>query len=142
LNLDESKFICRDATDTKFEPNSFDVVFAADLVEHLFPEVYLNLVKEVYKILKHGGKFVVYTPNRQHFFEILKKNHILLEPDITHIDYKTMDLLKETLSTNGFFIEKAYYIESHVQFLKQLEKLFLNLIPIFRRRNAVLAIKK
>lgn len=142
FNLDESKFICRDATDTKFDPNAFDVVFAADLVEHLFPEVYLNLVKEVYNILKNGGKFIIYTPNPQHFFEILKKNNLLLKRDITHVDYKTMNLLKGSLNANGFFIKKAYYMESHVPFLSQIEKLFIDFIPIFRRRIAVLAIKK
>lgn len=142
LGLDENKFLCRDATDTKLSANSIDVVYCADLVEHLYPEIYLALLKEINRILKNGGKFIVYTPNPSHILEILKNHNIVLKKDITHVDYKNMHRLRKSISSNGFVISKSYYIESHLPFVCICEKLFMNFIPLFRRRNAILAIKQ
>ncbi|RLC08746.1 MAG: hypothetical protein DRI57_23425 [Deltaproteobacteria bacterium] len=141
LDMDSSGFICRDATDTQFDDAFFDVAYCADLVEHLYPSVYNDLVKETRRILKKGGKFAIYTPNPSHFFEILKKHNIVLRKDISHVDYKTMPRLKESLSNQGFMIKKAFYIESHIPFLDVLERNLMKFVPFFRRRNAVLAIK-
>jgi hypothetical protein len=104
--------------------------------------VYINLVKEVHRILKVRGKFIVYTPNPSHILEILKNHNIILKKDITHVDYKTMKRLMDSLSNEGFTIKKSYYIESHIPFMKVIERILMNFIPLFRRRNAVLAIKK
>jgi len=44
-----------------YDDNSFDVIFAGELIEHLFnPDTF---VREVYRILKTNGIFVVSTPN-------------------------------------------------------------------------------
>ena len=140
-SLDSSKFVCRDAIDTGLQSESFNVVFCGDLVEHLYPKVYEELLKEIYRILKKDGKLVIYTPNPQHFFEILRRHNIILKKAISHVDYKTMDRLKSSLSKNNFSIRKAFYMESHICGLNKVEKLFMALLPIFRRRNAILAIK-
>lgn len=142
LNLDETKFVCQDATDTKSRSNSFDVIYCADLVEHLYPEIYLDLIRETHRILKKGGKFIIYTPNPSHSFEVLKRHNIILKKDISHVDYKTMDRLKNDLAGNGFLIKKADYMESHIPILNIIERVFIKIIPLLRRRNAVLAIKQ
>ena len=142
LGLDPSKFFCRDATDTRFCGASFDLVYCVDFVEHIYSSVYDNLLREVCRILKAGGKFIIYTPNPSHIFEILKKNNIVLKKDISHVDYKTMARLRQSLIRRGFHIEKAFYMESHVPVFSILERHLMRYIPIFRRRNAVLAIRK
>lgn len=139
--LDENRFFCRDAANTLLSSNAFDVVYCSDLVEHLYPDVYISFVKEVYRILKKGGKFIIYTPNSSHILEILKNNNVILKKDITHVDYKTMARLKQSLSNEGFTINKSYYIESHIPFMNIIEKMLMTFIPFFRRRNIVLGIK-
>lgn len=141
LSLDSEKFIFANATDTKLRTESFDVAYCCDFVEHLYPKVYEDFLKEIYRILKKNGKFIIYTPNPSHFLEILRKHNIILKGEISHVDYKTMERLKSSLLAHGFSIKMAFYIESHLPLLNYIEKMFLGFVPFFRRRNAVLAIK-
>lgn len=141
LNLDSTKFICQDATDTGLKSESVDVVFCGDLVEHLYPEIYEELLKEVHRILRKGGKFIIYTPNPQHIFEVFRRHNIILKKAVSHVDYKTMDRLITSLNKNNFSIKKSFYIESHIPVFNKIEKIFMFALPILRRRNAVLAIK-
>ena len=73
--------------------------------------------------------------------EILKNHDIILKRDVSHVDYKSLDRLKTLLDEAGFLVEKAYYAESHVPGLRDLEKAFLEWVPLLRRRIAVLARK-
>ena len=117
-------------------------MYCAALVEHLFPQVYDDLIKEIHRILKKNGKLVIYAPNPEHLFEILKKHNIILKKDVTHVDYKTMKRLKKTLQQQGFFIKKAFFIESHIPLFNIIEKMFMKFLPVFRRRIGILAIKR
>lgn len=56
-------FICRSIPPlTDFADNTFDTVVSQQVIEHLEDD---NLyVKEVYRVLKPGGKFILTTPNR------------------------------------------------------------------------------
>ncbi|MCC5944741.1 MAG: class I SAM-dependent methyltransferase [Bernardetiaceae bacterium] len=56
-------FICRSIPPlTDFADNTFDTVVSQQVIEHLVDD---NLyVKEVYRVLKPGGKFILTTPNR------------------------------------------------------------------------------
>jgi len=142
LGLDNNKFICADATDTKMSENTYDVIICADLVEHLYPDIYLSLVREMHRILKPGGHFIVYTPNPVHIIEQFKRRDIIIRRDIAHVDYKTMGRLKSSLIDTGFEIEKAVYLESHLPGVQIIEKLFMKFIPLLRRRNGILAVKR
>lgn len=141
LGLDDTKFVCRDATNTQFDDNSFDVVYCADLVEHLYPSVYLDMVKEVHRILAPSGKFVIYTPNPSHIIELMRSHNIILKQYHSHVDLKSMKRLKQTLQDNNFTIKRAFYMESHLPIMSMIERVFMSFIPLFRRRNAVLAVK-
>jgi len=134
-------FVCVDAQDTKFESESYDVIICADLFEHLYPEVFENVLDECRRLLKKGGKLVIWTPHRGHILEILKNNNIILKKDVSHVDYKSMNLILETLCTKQFSIKKKYYVESHIPLLCYIEKRLLYLIPLLRRRIAILAEK-
>ena len=50
------------------EDESFDVIVAIDVVEHLTHEELLNLMDTVYKKLKIKGKFILHTPNATSIF--------------------------------------------------------------------------
>jgi ubiquinone/menaquinone biosynthesis C-methylase UbiE len=140
-SLENLSFLRADARDTGLEPDSFDVVVAADLFEHLYPDDSVAVVAEARRVLKRGGRLVVWTPHRGHVLEILKNNGILLRPDPTHVDYKSMERLREMLDDAGFVIEKAYYAESHLPVLRTVERALMARVPWLRRRIAVLARK-
>jgi SAM-dependent methyltransferase len=58
INLDEQKL--------PFKECYFDVIFAGYVIEHLFdPDQFLD---EVWRVLKHGGLFVLATPNLASFY--------------------------------------------------------------------------
>ncbi len=136
------ELICADAAQTGFPDNSIDVIICADLVEHLYPDIYLGIVKEVYRILRPGGKFIIWTPHRGHFIEILRNNNIILKKHLPHVDYKSMKTIEDSLTEKGFKIIKTEYRCSHLPVLNILERIFQSFIPIMRRRIAVLAEKE
>jgi hypothetical protein len=65
----------------------------------------------------------------------------VLERDVSHVDYKSMSDMKALLSGAGFAIEKAYYVESHVPGLNVVERMLQGVVPLLRRRIAVLGRK-
>ena len=135
------KFICADAQNTPLASNSFDVIICADLFEHLYPEDFKRVLDECRRLLKKGGKIVIWTPHRGHILEILKNNNIILKKDISHVDYKSMNYLLDELRKRHFSIIKSYYVESHIPVFRFFEKLLMGLLPIMRRRIAILAEK-
>lgn len=139
--LNNAQFVCADASKTGLKSESFDVIISADLFEHIYPEDFIKVIKESSRVLRKKGKLVVWTPHRGHFIEILKNNDIILERDISHVDYKSMKVLISALEDNGFTIKKSYYAESHIPILSYIEKLMIPFFSIFRRRIAILAIK-
>jgi hypothetical protein len=50
--------------------------------------------------------------------------------------------MKRLLSDAGFAIERAYYAESHLPGLRAVERVLQPLVPLLRRRIAVLARKR
>lgn len=135
------RFVCADAGATGLESGVFQLVVAADLFEHLYPDDSARVAREAFRLLAPGGHFAVWTPNPGHVLEALKRRGIVLRPDPTHVDYKTMDRMKRLLSDAGFAIERAYFAESHVPGLRIIERVLQPVVPFLRRRIAVLARK-
>lgn len=139
--LKNISFLCANACNTNLEPESFDLIIAADLMEHLYYKDSKLVISEAFRLLKRGGHLSIWTPHRGHILEILRAHNIILKRDLSHVDYKSMESIKNTLIYEGFLIKKAYYVESHLPIIKYLEKITLAWIPLFRRRIAVLAQK-
>ncbi|MEJ2204832.1 MAG: class I SAM-dependent methyltransferase [Gemmatimonadota bacterium] len=138
---DNLRFLCADAGDTDLEAGAWDLVVAADLFEHLYPDDSRRVVAEAYRLLRPGGRFSVWTPHRGHVLEILKNHDVLLSRDVSHVDYKSMERMTGMMREAGFEIERAYYAESHLPGLRTLERLLQGLVPLLRRRIAVLGRK-
>ncbi len=139
--LDNVSFVCADARDTGLEEESFDLIIAADLMEHLYPDDSQAVIAEAFRLLGKGGRLVIWTPHRGHILEILKARNLIIKRDVSHVDYKSMDRLKDMLNQEGFLVEKAYYAESHLPGLRTVERALLSRIPVLRRRIGVLARK-
>jgi ubiquinone/menaquinone biosynthesis C-methylase UbiE len=138
---DNVRFVQADAGDTGLEAGAWDAVLCADLFEHLYPEDSERVAREAYRLLRPGGWFSVWTPHRGHLIEILKNNRIVLAPDPTHVDYKSMTRMTDLVRSAGFVVERAYYAESHLPLLQLVERRLMRWIPLLRRRIAVLGRK-
>ncbi|MEZ4424000.1 MAG: methyltransferase domain-containing protein [Gemmatimonadota bacterium] len=139
--FDNVRFVCADGGDTGLPAGVWDMVLAADLFEHLYPDDSARVFAEAFRLLAPGGRFAVWTPHRGHILEVLKNNEILLERDISHVDYKSMARLKSYATEAGFDVERAYYAESHVPGLSLVERALQGAVPLLRRRIALLARK-
>ncbi len=135
------RFLQADAGETGLEAGAWDVVVAADLFEHLYPDDSRRVAREAFRLLRPGGRFVVWTPHRGHVLEVLKNRDIVLRRDPSHVDYKSMPRMTELLRDAGFEIERAYYAESHLPGLRLLERALQGLVSLLRRRIAVLGRK-
>ena len=62
-NTRSGHFICGNAENLMFEPNSFDCVFSADFFEHIDIETKRKVLGEIYRVLVPGGLLVIKTPN-------------------------------------------------------------------------------
>ena len=139
--FDNIVFEVGDARDSGLDAGSFDVVIAADLFEHLYPEDSVAVAAEAFRVLRPGGRIAVWTPCRSHVLEVLKNRDIILRRDVSHVDYKSMPRMKKILAGAGFEIERAYFAESHLPGLRVLERLAQRWMPLLRRRIAVVGLK-
>ncbi len=130
------RFLRSDARSTGLPGGVWDLVVAADLVEHLDPDDTLAVYREARRLLRPGGRFAIWTPNPEHFLERLRKWRIL-RPDPTHVDYKTLARVTRELGRLGFEIEVARHVESHLPVLRKVEQWAQRWVPLLRRRVAV-----
>ncbi len=90
-----------------FQDDFFDVVTAFDLLEHLArPE---RTVKEVARVLRPGGYFVMSTPNLNSLGVKLKGESWTGFKDLTHQSIKPRREWIELLKNNGFVIVRSFY---------------------------------
>lgn len=136
-----NNFVCSDVQDIQLQSGSYDVIICADFFEHQYPKIFERVLDECRRILKKGGKLVIWTPYKGHIIEILKNNNIVFKGDTSHVDYTSMSHLLKALSKRYFLIKKSYYTESHIPIICSLERLLLRFLPIMRRRIAILAEK-
>lgn len=58
-------------TKLPFEDNSFDYVFAVEVLEHLLPKMLIPALNEVRRILKPGGRFIATVPYKEIISQIV-----------------------------------------------------------------------
>lgn len=136
--LPNLRFVQADARRTGLRHGEWDLVVAADLIEHLYPDDTLAVYREVRHLLQPGGRFVIWTPSPTHLLERLRRWRIL-PADPTHVDYKTKARVVEELEASGFRIERAGYAPSHLPLLRWVERLGQRWVRWLRRRVAVVA---
>lgn len=76
LHRDDCDFELMDASNLRFENDSFDIVMCLELLEHIKePQI---VIKEMYRVLKKGGFAIISTPNMRkgalsNFFRVMLK---------------------------------------------------------------------
>lgn len=98
------------ATGLPFENEIFDIVIAAEIIEHLIDTDYF--LKEIYRVLKKDGKLILTTPNIANLENRLRlligKQPVFFDCRITvsnHLRAYTPGTLKKQLQGSGFKIE-------------------------------------
>jgi SAM-dependent methyltransferase len=133
----DSRFFC-------LKTGSLDAVTAVDFTEHLDDEVIVPTIAEVHRVLKSGGRFVIYTPSKSHLFEILKKRNIILKEDKSHIGLRTMGEYIVMLEKQGFTVRSAHFEPTDIPLFNAAERLLMPL-PVIgglaRRRICIAAVK-
>jgi len=80
---------------SNFQKESIDVVFASNLLEHLTREDADATLKEIFRVLRAGGRVITIQPNftycYRHYFD-----------DYTHIQIYTHAGLSDLLQSHGF----------------------------------------
>lgn len=126
------RFVCSDCSILPFKSESFDMLLLVDLVEHLDKSLYEKTIMECYHVLKKRGRIVIYTPNKEHFIDQLRKRNFILPAFKGHTNLMNMEEVIYVLKKNNFLIEKAYYRCSHIPIFNLLESFLINL-PIFKK---------
>ena len=115
-----------------------DVVLAADLTEHLDEDTLTRMLAESKRVLRAGGRLVLYTPEASHLFERLRDSGVLKQ-DPSHIGIRTGSALADAVRKAGFSIERLTYMPSHLPVWNLLERAFARWVPLLRRRQGIVA---
>jgi ubiquinone/menaquinone biosynthesis C-methylase UbiE len=83
------------ATDLPFADESFDFVTAIDVIEHLPADLSPTMVAETHRVLRPGGLAFYATPNPLTNALWNKFTPDYFDEDETHINYQSVDSLKE-----------------------------------------------
>lgn len=133
-NVDRCSFLLADAAALPVKTASADAAIAADFTEHLDDDTLRRVLSEAARIVKPGGKLVVYTPAASHLFEQLRDRGILLEQEPSHIGIRSADELAQFTRSAGFEVERITYLPSHLPIWNLLERAFSRWVPLLRRR--------
>lgn len=137
------RFLPGDVADLHAVPErSVDVAGAFDLLEHVDDETVLRMLRSLVRVLKPGGVFVAYTPNREHYVERLKAANVVLKQFPEHIAVRRPREIRKLLEGAGWRIRSLTYSAAPFPVVRWLERALLP-IPfvgrLFRYRILVRA---
>lgn len=111
---------------------SIDVAGAFDFLEHVTDETLVRMLCEVRRVLKPGGRFVAYTPNREHWVERLKARNWILRQQPDHIAVRRPRQIVRFLEDAGFRVETLFYPASPYPLYRVVDLALKNLPGIGR----------
>jgi SAM-dependent methyltransferase len=121
-----------------------DVAGAFDFLEHVTDETLARMLSEVRRVLKTGGRFVAYTPNREHLVERLKARNFILRQQPDHIAVRRPREIVRFLEAAGLRVERIFYPASPYPLYRAVDLALKNLPGIgrpFRFRICVRAVR-
>ena len=110
----EATFIRMDATNLALRANSFDIILALEIIEHV--ESPTNLLNEIHRVSKKGSRIIISTPNRYSLEGMKGRIHELIKGEKWNAwdpSHRSIFSIKEIISQvqRYFRIEKiiGYY---------------------------------
>lgn len=111
---------------------SIDLAGAFDLLEHVDDETVRQMLRSLSRVLKRGGVFAAYTPNREHYVERLKAHDFLLKQFPEHIAVRRPRELRRLLEGEGWRLLEMTYSPAPFPVVHGIEKLLWRLPGIGR----------
>ncbi|MDQ5871223.1 MAG: class I SAM-dependent methyltransferase [Acidobacteriota bacterium] len=137
------RFVPGDVADLGAIPDrSVDVAGAFDLLEHVDDDTVRRMLRSLVRVLKPGGVFVAYTPNREHYVERLKAANVLLKQFPEHIAVRRPRDVRKLLEGEGWRVQSLTYSPAPFPVVRWIERLLLpvpGLGRLFRYRILVRA---
>ncbi len=101
--LPDAKFFNTDVADLRsFEDESVDAATFCDVIEHL--ENPISALREIRRVLRSGGRFLITTPNSDSVFRRLLGRRWFGLSDATHLVFYTPFSLATLLARTGFAV--------------------------------------
>jgi ubiquinone/menaquinone biosynthesis C-methylase UbiE len=98
------RYYYRSMTDLScFESDSFDFVWSGQSIEHIGMTEAADMVGQIFRVLKPGGRFALDTPNRKATVHQVPSRDMLAHPEHQH-EY-VLDELIDLIKKGGFVIE-------------------------------------
>jgi ubiquinone/menaquinone biosynthesis C-methylase UbiE len=127
------RFVQGDVAELSALPDaSVDVAGAFDLLEHVDDSTVRQMLRALRRVLKKGGVFVAYTPNREHYVERLKAHDLLLKQFPEHIAVRRPAEIRRLLTEEGWRVLDLDYAASPFPGVRWVEKLLWRL-PVVGR---------
>lgn len=105
----ESEVIVADARDLPFASDSFDRVFAGDVIEHMSYEDGISMLKEMYRVLRPGGFMLIHTAPNVAFTKII---YPMARCMLKLISKETVESVDRHLNAGGGFHIHEYNLFS------------------------------
>ena len=102
---------------------TIDVAGAFDLLEHIDDATVRQMLTALRRVLKKGGVFAAYTPNREHYVERLKAHNFILEQFPEHIAVRRPREIERLLAEEGWRVLEMTYSTSPFPGVRWIEKL-------------------
>jgi SAM-dependent methyltransferase len=131
--LTNMRFVAGDVA--RLEPiadGSIDVAGAFDLLEHVDDATVRQMLGALSRVLRPGGVFVAYTPNREHYVERMKAHNLLLAQFPEHIAVRRPSELRRLLAEEGWRLLELDYSTAPFPGVRWIEKLLSPLPGIGR----------
>jgi SAM-dependent methyltransferase len=128
-----ARFLQADAAALPFADAAFDVALAADFTEHLDDGTLDRVAGELARVVRAGGRLIVYTPSPSHWLEKLRAAGVLAQ-EPSHIGMRDTPTLVAAFERHGFITRSRRFLPSHLPLLDWVERATARWIPLLRRR--------
>jgi len=131
--LGNVRFVRSDVATLEGIPDaSIDLAGAFDLLEHVDDETVRQMLRALARVLKPGGVFAAYTPNREHYVERLKARDFLLKQFPEHIAVRRPGEIRRLLEEAGWRLIEMTYSPAPFPAVRWIEKTLWRLPGIGR----------
>lgn len=124
------------ATKLPFKKNSFDILTAISMIEHLTKKEINAFILEAKRVLKPNGFIFIVTPNLASPWRFIHGKKWFGYSDPTHITFFTPLSLAKLLKQNGFYYPKFWFKTNHPNYWKNFVYYFLFSTPFCFIRNS------